>query len=65
MDGSCGFVLQNEFWVGGGWGNNGANKRQEIISYCNSLEAHGQKKSVNLDQFSAKLAQELSMYGCR
>ena len=31
MDGSCGFVLQNEFWIGGGWGNDGANRRQEGI----------------------------------
>ena len=31
MAGSCGFVLQNEFWIGGGWGNDGANRRQEGI----------------------------------
>ena len=38
MDGSCGFVLQNEFWIGGGWGNDwsqeemkGAKRRQEGI----------------------------------
>ena len=40
MDGSCGFVLQNDFWVGGGWGNNGANKRQEIVSLEYNLEPH-------------------------
>ena len=28
VDGSCGFILQNELWIAGGWGNNGANKRQ-------------------------------------
>ena len=31
-DGSCGFILQNEIWIAGGWGNNGANNRQEVVS---------------------------------
>ena len=33
VDGSCSFVLQNEFWVGGGWGNNGANRRQVFVTF--------------------------------
>ena len=64
MDGSCGFVLQNEFWVGGGWGNNGANKRQEIISYDNyNFGAHcNQNNSVNLDQFDQISAKILNVW---
>ena len=31
IDGSCGFVLKNELWVAGGWGNNGANRRQAHV----------------------------------
>ena len=34
VDGSCGFMLQNQMWIAGGWGNNGANRRQAFGFYA-------------------------------